>query len=171
VENKIDAGVSYRVRLRACNKVGCSDWSDCSIFKTAIPGFPGAPSAVKISKNAEGVAISWCPPSTPGKIEYAVYLAVNPTANPPPSSKAANYTFVRVYYGTDSSCQIGNKQVENALIDTSSKPAVIFRIAAKNTKGFGPATQVRWLQVDHNKKASKRPAITTTNSQSKRAKV
>ena len=54
--------------------------------------------------------------------------------------------FNRVYYGTESNCQIGNKQVENALIDTSSKPAVIFRIAAKNTKGFGPATQVRWLQ-------------------------
>ena len=94
MENPIDAGASYRVRLRACNKVGCSDWSDSSIFKTSIPGFPGAPSAVKISKNVEGVAISWCPPATPGKIEYAVYLAVNPTVNPPPG-KTPNYTFVR----------------------------------------------------------------------------
>ena len=30
--------------------------------------------------------------------------------------------------------------------ESSQKPAVIFRIAAKNKKGYGPATQVRWLQ-------------------------
>lgn len=33
-----------------------------------------------------------------------------------------------------------------AQVDTTTKPAIIFRIAAKNEKGYGPATQVRWLQ-------------------------
>ena len=33
-----------------------------------------------------------------------------------------------------------------AHIDTTTKPAIIFRIAARNDKGYGPATQVRWLQ-------------------------
>lgn len=31
-------------------------------------------------------------------------------------------------------------------MDYTSKPAIIFRIAARNDKGYGPATQVRWLQ-------------------------
>lgn len=31
----------------------------------------------------------------------------------------------------------------------TSKPAIIFRIAARNDKGYGPATQVRWLQGMH----------------------
>ena len=37
--------------------------------------------------------------------------------------------------------------LEQAFIDQSSaKSAILFRIAAKNEKGYGPATQVRWLQ-------------------------
>jgi hypothetical protein len=36
--------------------------------------------------------------------------------------------------------------LSQAYIDMSSKPAILFRIAAKNEKGYGPATQVRWLQ-------------------------
>lgn len=28
----------------------------------------------------------------------------------------------------------------------TSKPAIIFRIACRNEKGYGPATQVKWLQ-------------------------
>lgn len=51
-------------------------------FKTCLPGFPGAPSAIKISKALEGALISWEPPSnnTFGDIlEYSVYLAVKQT--------------------------------------------------------------------------------------------
>ena len=54
--------------------------------------------------------------------------------------------FMRVYCGPDPQCMVSNVQLAQALIDTSNKPAVIFRIAAKNEKGYGPATQVRWLQ-------------------------
>lgn len=47
-------------------------------FKTCLPGFPGAPSQVKISKSNNGAHLSWEPPSSShGEIiEYSVYLAV-----------------------------------------------------------------------------------------------
>ena len=49
-----------------------------SAFKTCLPGFPGAPSAIKISKSPDGAHLSWEPPSTSTGdiIEYSVYLAV-----------------------------------------------------------------------------------------------
>lgn len=37
-------------------------------------------------------------------------------------------------------------RLASACIDCTTKPAIIFRIAARNEKGYGPATQVRWLQ-------------------------
>lgn len=36
--------------------------------------------------------------------------------------------------------------IKTAHLDTTSKPAIIFRIACRNEKGYGPATQVKWLQ-------------------------
>ena len=41
---------------------------------------------------------------------------------------------------------VANSSLTAAHIDTTTKPAIIFRIAARNEKGYGPATQVRWLQ-------------------------
>ena len=73
----------------------------------------------------------------------------------------------RVYCGPGSSCVVSHAQLGSAHIDMTSKPAIIFHIAAKNDKGlvvsllththtltmflsppcsYGPATQVRWLQ-------------------------
>ena len=40
----------------------------------------------------------------------------------------------------------GTPSLSSAHIDYTTKPAIIFRIAARNEKGYGPATQVRWLQ-------------------------
>lgn len=53
-----------------------------SAFKTCLPGFPGAPSAIKIAKSADGAHLSWEPPSAAqGEIlEYSVYLAVRNNA-------------------------------------------------------------------------------------------
>lgn len=116
-------------------------------FKTCFPGFPGAPSAIKISKSADGAHLSWeAPPSTEGDIlEYSVYLAVkaqNSKEKTPPSQLA----FIRVYCGPNNQCNVQNNSLQSAHIDYTSKPAIIFRIAARNDKGYGPATQVRWLQ-------------------------
>ena len=54
--------------------------------------------------------------------------------------------FVRVYCGNTASCVVTSPSLTSAQIDMSTKPAIIFRIAARNEKGYGPATQVRWLQ-------------------------
>ncbi|XP_013144285.1 PREDICTED: uncharacterized protein LOC106107826 [Papilio polytes] len=54
--------------------------------------------------------------------------------------------FVRVYCGKANTCVVPVASLSSAHVDSSTKPAIIFRIAARNDKGYGPATQVRWLQ-------------------------
>lgn len=61
-------------------------------------------------------------------------------------STSAQLSFVRVYCGPANQAVVLNSSLAAAHIDTTTKPAIIFRIAAKNEKGYGPATQVRWLQ-------------------------
>uniref|UniRef100_A0A023F048 Putative host cell transcription factor hcfc1 n=1 Tax=Triatoma infestans TaxID=30076 RepID=A0A023F048_TRIIF len=106
---------------------------------------PEPPSAIKISKCSEGAIISWAPPdsSTSGKITaYSVCLAIKNNS----STQGQQLGFMRVYLGPATQAVVPNSALEEACIDTTSKPAIIFRIAAKNSWGFGPATQVRWLQ-------------------------
>ena len=43
--------------------------------------------------------------------------------------------FARVYCGPSSQCVVSHGQLTNAHIDVTSKPAIIFRIAARNDKG------------------------------------
>lgn len=62
------------------------------------------------------------------------------------TSGGAHLAFMRVYCGASNQCTVHNTQLAAAHIDTTNKPAIIFRIAARNDKGYGPATQVRWLQ-------------------------
>ena len=59
--------------------------------------------------------------------------------------------------GDSPSCTVKTTSLQNAHVDQTNKPAIIFRIAAKNEKGYGPATQVRWLQ-DTKTSSNKRPA-------------
>lgn len=127
-----------------------------SAFKTCLPGFPGAPSAIKISKSSEGAQLSWePPPSNLGPIlEYSVYLAVRSASATPNNTGEATtvattptqLAFIRVYCGPTNACSVPNSSLSAAHVDTTTKPAIIFRIAARNDKGYGPATQVRWLQ-------------------------
>jgi len=108
-------------------------------------------SNVSFSQSSEGTHLTWDPPqNTAGTIvEYSVYLAVRNETNsggvssaPPPTQLA----FVRVYCGPTASCVVPTTSLVSAHIDYTTKPAIIFRIAARNEKGYGPATQVRWLQ-------------------------
>ncbi|KAJ8914754.1 hypothetical protein NQ315_013257, partial [Exocentrus adspersus] len=159
----LEPGTAYKFRVAAINSVGRGDWSEVSAFKTCLPGFPGAPSAIKIAKSADGAHLSWEPPSAnQGEIlEYSVYLAVRgkEKANPP-----GQLAFVRVYSGPSNQCVVSNVSLAAAHLDTSTKAAIIFRIAAKNDKGYGPATQVRWLQDPQStNKATKR--LTDTQPQ------
>lgn len=154
----LEPGTGYRFRLAAINTCGRGEWGEVSSFKTCLPGFPGAPSAIKISKSPEGAHLTWEPPpsqNTGEIIEYSVYLAVKSTPKdkmPPPQ-----LVFVRVYVGATNQCTVANNSLATAHVDCSNKPAIIFRIAARNEKGYGPATQVRWLQDPVSSKQSSSP--------------
>ncbi|KAG7270318.1 hypothetical protein CRUP_030218 [Coryphaenoides rupestris] len=155
-------GHSYRLRVAGVNAVGPGDFSPVGEFRTCLPGFPGAPSAVKITKASDSVHITWeAPPSPSGRIlEYSMYLAVRKgraggggvgTADTP-----GEMNFIRVYRGTKTSCTVGAAHLDNAHIDSSAsnRPAMVFRIAAKNEQGYGPATQIRWIQDSGKSRAS-----------------
>ena len=92
--------------------------------------------------------MSWeAPTNTAGDIlEYSVYLAVRSGvaggagAGPGASAETkpqtpAQLAFVRVFCGPKPSCVVSSTSLTTAHIDFSSKPAIIFRIAARNEKG------------------------------------
>ena len=93
-------------------------------------------------QSTEGAHLSWEPPTnTAGDIlEYSVYLAVRgpqsaATSDQKPATPA-QLAFVRVYCGPNPSCVVSTSSLTSAHIDYSSKPAIIFRIAARNDKGW-----------------------------------
>ncbi|XP_060038545.1 host cell factor 1 isoform X2 [Erinaceus europaeus] len=165
-KQELQPGTAYKFRVAGINACGRGPFSEISAFKTCLPGFPGAPCAIKISKSPDGAHLTWEPPSvTSGKIiEYSVYLAIQSSqaGGEPKSSTPTQLAFMRVYCGPSPSCLVQSSSLSNAHIDYTTKPAIIFRIAARNEKGYGPATQVRWLQETSKdssgaKPASKRP--------------
>ncbi|XP_027623372.1 host cell factor 1 [Tupaia chinensis] len=165
-KQELQPGTAYKFRVAGINACGRGPFSEISAFKTCLPGFPGAPCAIKISKSPDGAHLTWEPPSvTSGKIiEYSVYLAIQSSqaGGEPKSSSPAQLAFMRVYCGPSPSCLVQSSSLSTAHIDYTTKPAIIFRIAARNEKGYGPATQVRWLQETSKdssgtKPASKRP--------------
>ncbi|RWS07309.1 host cell factor 1-like protein [Dinothrombium tinctorium] len=151
LKTELEPGTAYKLRVAAINACGRGPWSEISAFKTCLPGYPGAPCAIKITKSSEGAHLSWEPPQfTSGEItEYSVYLAVRSAQTTTQTTVTSNpnqLAFIRVYCGLNASCTVSNNHLQTAHIDTTTKPAIIFRIAARNEKGYGPATQVRWLQ-------------------------
>lgn len=61
--------------------------------------------------------------------EYSVYLAVRNT-----HGRETHLSFARVYVGANPFCIVSLANLHTAHIDRSSKPAIIFRIAARNEK-------------------------------------
>ncbi|KAJ8386958.1 hypothetical protein AAFF_G00161350 [Aldrovandia affinis] len=141
-------GVTYRFRVAGINSCGQGNFSPVNEFKTCQPGFPGAPSSVKITKASDSAHITWESPTSPsGKIlEYSMYLAVRKTRSGSAPDPPGQLAFIRIYRGTKTSCTVTSTHLSNAHIDCSARPALVFRIAAKNEQGYGPATQIRWLQ-------------------------
>ena len=43
--------------------------------------------------------------------------------------------YTLLYCGPGCSCMVSHNQLASAFIDTTSKPAIIFKIASKNEKG------------------------------------
>ncbi|XP_033823032.1 host cell factor 1a [Periophthalmus magnuspinnatus] len=158
---ELQPGTAYKFRVAGINACGRGAFSEISAFKTCLPGFPGAPCAIKISKSPDGAHLTWEPPSvTSGKIiEYSVYLAIQSSqTTEAKASTPAQLAFMRVYCGPSPSCLVQSSSLSNAHIDYTTKPAIIFRIAARNEKGYGPATQVRWLQESGKDISSAKPA-------------
>ncbi|CAJ0579472.1 unnamed protein product, partial [Mesorhabditis spiculigera] len=123
----LESGTAYRFRVAALNSVGRGEWSEITAFKTCLPGFPGAPSSIKIAKGIDGAHLTWEPPANAaisGRIiEYSVYLAVRNQAN----TGESHLAFMRVYMGSEPNCVVNQASLSSAC-------------------GYGPATQVRWLQ-------------------------
>uniref|UniRef100_A0A3P9ACN8 Host cell factor 1 n=1 Tax=Esox lucius TaxID=8010 RepID=A0A3P9ACN8_ESOLU len=161
---ELQPGTAYKFRVAGINTCGRGSFSEVSAFKTCLPGFPGAPCAIKISKSPDGAHLTWEPPSvTSGKIiEYSVYLAIQSTQSgeqaKPATTTPAQLAFMRVFCGPNPSCLVQSSSLSNAHIDYTTKPAIIFRIAARNEKGYGPATQVRWLQETSKDGAAAKPS-------------
>lgn len=162
----LEAGTAYKLRIAAVNSCGRGPWSEISAFKTYLPGYPGPPSDIKISKNADGANLSWEAHEMNSSTitEYIVHLGIK--NNPQINGQIGNLNnqqppnkFIVVYSGKEPNCTVSNFNLGQAHIDMNPKPAIIFRIAAKNQLGFGPSTQVRWLQdnsAQTNVKTSKR---------------
>ncbi|KAE8583587.1 hypothetical protein XENTR_v10020580 [Xenopus tropicalis] len=160
-KQELQPGTAYKFRVAGINACGRGPFSEISAFKTCLPGFPGAPCAIKISKSPDGAHLTWEPPSvTSGKIiEYSVYLAIQSSqTSGEQKSTPAQLAFMRVYCGPNPSCLVQSSSLSNAHIDYTTKPAIIFRIAARNEKGYGPATQVRWLQESNKDGSAGKPA-------------
>lgn len=140
-------GTSYKIRVAAFNVCGRGPWSEVfTNVKTCVPGYPPAPTSIKITKNNDGAQLSWNIAAFQDEIlEYSVYLSVKPDKEKPPTS-TNTLSFLKVYNGIRPCCVVNQHFINNAQLDHTSKPAIIFRIAARNAKGYGPATQVRWLQ-------------------------
>ncbi|KAM9325638.1 host cell factor 1 [Gastrophryne carolinensis] len=159
-KQELQPGTAYKFRVAGINACGRGPFSEISAFKTCLPGFPGAPCAIKISKSPDGAHLTWEPPSvTSGKIiEYSVYLAIQSSqSGEQKATTPAQLAFMRVYCGPNPSCLVQSSSLSNAHIDYTTKPAIIFRIAARNEKGYGPATQVRWLQESSKDGAAGKP--------------
>lgn len=99
-------------------------------------------------QNGDGAHLSWeAPSNASGNVtEYSVYLAIRSQSSNQDikemsgmSSATPNnpvqLAFVRVYCGAQPTCTVSMATLHSAHIDFSTKPAIIFRIAAKNDKG------------------------------------
>lgn len=97
------------------------------------------------SQSVDCIHLSWEPPASPSGniLEYSAYLAIRSTQL---QENPNQLVFMRIYCGLKTSCVVTAAQLSNAHVDYTSRPAIVFRISAKNERGYGPATQVRWLQ-------------------------
>ena len=58
---ELQPGTAYKFRVAGINACGRGSFSEISAFKTCLPGFPGAPCAIKISKVSGAGALEALP--------------------------------------------------------------------------------------------------------------
>uniref|UniRef100_A0A914HC05 transketolase n=1 Tax=Globodera rostochiensis TaxID=31243 RepID=A0A914HC05_GLORO len=91
----LEPGTMYKIRCRAVNSFGNSDWSQTASFKTSGPGLPGAsknrkftkcvkesptaPSGIQLVKaSVNALEISWTPSPTASRYTIQIQKADNP---------------------------------------------------------------------------------------------
>lgn len=153
---KIQPDTCYKLRVAGINACGRGEWSDISLPKINLPGYPDTPTSIKIAKALDGINLSWrapyfCPKNV---LKYSVCMAVKSlqkTVLRNLKPLQSNLYFLQLYCGPNKAITIKDEILKAALIDRTrtkncrNRPAIIFRIAAINEIGCGPAAQVLWL--------------------------
>ncbi|XP_067933331.1 host cell factor 2-like, partial [Watersipora subatra] len=177
---KLAAGQSYKVRVASLNACGRSKWSPISAFRTCEPGYPSVPTNVKILKNGMTAHVAWEPPLSPNDtiLEYSLYIAVKSSVSSVRSSLPKlnhRLAFSRIYVGCPTMCVVSASTLAEAHIENNSsdggKPSLIFRLAAKNKRGYGAAVQVRWLQDFQGTDGTTKPQATLTLETTQRSAI
>uniref|UniRef100_A0A0A9Y2K0 Host cell factor 1 n=2 Tax=Lygus hesperus TaxID=30085 RepID=A0A0A9Y2K0_LYGHE len=119
---------------------------------------PDPPSNIKIAKTIDGAVISWSPPVKGAPATgYSVTLGMKGGK----SGSSNKIEFVSVYNDSRTKTKIAQEFLDRATL-TLPRPTIIFRVSARNELGYGPATQVRWLQDAKNE-----PSATDSKPQPK----
>ena len=133
---------SYDVRVRAENNLGYGPWNMTS-FKTQVPGLPASPTDVEIEtqNNHRNISIKWkSVDSKSPEIQFCIFLATRAKQN----NAAKSLVWRQIWIGKECSAILNreNDKMKNMLIENGK--TVKFRVAAKNTKGFGPAQEIKF---------------------------
>jgi len=142
---------SYEVRIRGENALGSGLWTQTS-FKTVVPGLPSSPVDVDINvKDREFIHLSWNSVDA-GRpdVQFCIFIATRAVQK----NAAKNVVWKKIWVGRECRASIArnDSNCKNMLVENGKTAQ--FRIAAKNSKGFGPATQIKFSLYDN--KGSKR---------------
>lgn len=73
---ELQPGTAYKFRVAAINSCGRGPFSEVTAFKTCLPGFPGAPSSIKISKVCPVITICFVTAFVFGPLLVLVWFTV-----------------------------------------------------------------------------------------------
>ncbi|XP_069694517.1 host cell factor 2-like isoform X1 [Periplaneta americana] len=144
---QLEPGAAYKFRVAAVNSCGRSPWSDVSVFETCPEGTPEIISGVEIYRTVVGVRFRWkaLPTKAGESIEYSIYLAVRAISG---IIQEQNYTmvFVPVYCGRKNEYVLPMTLLSIAYLDDSTtEPAFLIKVVARNKVGYGPCCKVKWF--------------------------
>ncbi|XP_069694519.1 microtubule-associated protein 1B-like isoform X2 [Periplaneta americana] len=129
------------------NKRAALDSEKVSVFETCPEGTPEIISGVEIYRTVVGVRFRWkaLPTKAGESIEYSIYLAVRAISG---IIQEQNYTmvFVPVYCGRKNEYVLPMTLLSIAYLDDSTtEPAFLIKVVARNKVGYGPCCKVKWF--------------------------
>ena len=142
---------NYEIRIRGENALGSGPWTQTN-FKTVVPGLPSSPVDVDINvKDRDFINLKWNSVDA-GKadVQFCIFIATRAVQK----NAAKNVVWKKIWMNRECKATIARNDSNcvNMLIENGKTAQ--FRIAAKNSKGFGPATQIKFNLYDN--KGSKR---------------